>query len=68
MSDAPGGAGEHRPRQRRDAVRRDLPPTPAVDRDAAPGGLGLHMLAKVAGTLGWARTADVRRAAAAGRA
>ena len=32
----------------------ELPPTPAVDRDAADGGLGLYLVARIAGAHGWA--------------
>jgi signal transduction histidine kinase len=31
----------------------ELPPTPAVDRDAADGGLGLYLVARIAGAHGW---------------
>jgi hypothetical protein len=31
----------------------ELPPTPAVDRDAADGGLGLYLVARIAGDHGW---------------
>jgi serine phosphatase RsbU (regulator of sigma subunit) len=31
----------------------DTPPVPAVDRDAALGGLGLHLVAKISGAHGW---------------
>lgn len=31
----------------------DLPPTPAVDRDAADGGLGLYLVARITGAHGW---------------
>ena len=33
------------------AVER--PPTPAVDRDAAEGGLGLYLVAQICGAHGW---------------
>ena len=36
----------------------DSPPTPAVGRDAAFGGLGLHMVAALADDYGWTRTPD----------
>ena len=39
----------------------DLPPTPAVGRDAALGGLGLYMVAGLADAHGWTRTADGRK-------
>jgi anti-sigma regulatory factor (Ser/Thr protein kinase) len=32
----------------------DSPPTPAVDRDPALGGLGLHLVARLAAAVGWA--------------
>jgi anti-sigma regulatory factor (Ser/Thr protein kinase) len=32
----------------------DHPPVPAVDRDPAFGGLGLHLIARLASTHGWA--------------
>jgi anti-sigma regulatory factor (Ser/Thr protein kinase) len=31
----------------------DRPPTPAVDRDPAQGGLGLHLVARICGAHGW---------------
>jgi anti-sigma regulatory factor (Ser/Thr protein kinase) len=31
----------------------DQPPTPAVDRDAAQGGLGLYLVARICGAHGW---------------
>jgi hypothetical protein len=31
----------------------DLPPTPAVGRDAALGGLGLYLVADICATHGW---------------
>jgi anti-sigma regulatory factor (Ser/Thr protein kinase) len=31
----------------------DRPPVPAVDRDAALGGLGLHLVARICGAHGW---------------
>jgi anti-sigma regulatory factor (Ser/Thr protein kinase) len=31
----------------------DLPPTPAVDRDPALGGLGLHLVAQISAAHGW---------------
>ncbi len=31
----------------------ETPPTPAVDRDAADGGLGLYLVARVCGARGW---------------
>lgn len=31
----------------------ERPPVPAVDRDPARGGLGLHMVARIAGAHGW---------------
>lgn len=36
----------------RDAAA-DRPPTPAVDRDAAEGGLGLFLVARICGEHGW---------------
>ena len=34
-------------------ARPDQPPVPAVDRDPALGGLGLHLIARLAATHGW---------------
>jgi hypothetical protein len=31
----------------------DEPPMPAVDRDAARGGLGLYLIARIAAAHGW---------------
>ncbi len=31
----------------------DAPPTPAIDRDPADGGLGLYLVARICGTHGW---------------
>ena len=31
----------------------DVPPVPAFDRDAALGGLGLHLVARLSGAHGW---------------
>jgi hypothetical protein len=31
----------------------DRPPTPATGRDAASGGLGLHLVARLCGAHGW---------------
>jgi signal transduction histidine kinase len=39
----------------------ELPPTPALGRDAALGGLGLYMVAGLADAHGWTRTADGRK-------
>ena len=39
----------------------DEPPTPAVDRDAAEGGLGLYLVARVCSSHGWAKGADGRK-------
>jgi anti-sigma regulatory factor (Ser/Thr protein kinase) len=38
-----------------------VPPTPAVGRDAARGGLGLHMVAGAADAHGWTPTSDGRK-------
>ena len=35
-------------------ARPDRPPTPAVDRDPAFGGLGLHLIARLCAGHGWA--------------
>ena len=35
-------------------ARPDSPPVPAVDRDPAFGGLGLHLIARLAAAHGWA--------------
>jgi anti-sigma regulatory factor (Ser/Thr protein kinase) len=35
-------------------ARPDRPPVPAVDRDPALGGLGLHLIARLSTTVGWA--------------
>jgi two-component sensor histidine kinase len=35
----------------------DRPPTPAIGRDAAAGGLGLHLVTQLAAAHGWAVTA-----------
>ena len=32
----------------------DTPPTPAIDRDAALGGLGLYLVARLSSAHGWA--------------
>jgi two-component sensor histidine kinase len=40
----------------------DLPPTPAVGRDAALGGLGLYLAARICATYGW--DADDQRGSA----
>ncbi|GAA4753471.1 hypothetical protein GCM10023328_40920 [Modestobacter marinus] len=34
-------------------ARPDRPPVPAVDRDPAQGGLGLHLIARLSTTVGW---------------
>ncbi len=34
-------------------TRPDRPPVPAVDRDPALGGLGLHLIARLSATHGW---------------
>ncbi len=34
----------------------EQPPTPAVDRDPALGGLGLHLIARLSAACGWAVT------------
>jgi serine phosphatase RsbU (regulator of sigma subunit)/anti-sigma regulatory factor (Ser/Thr protein kinase) len=39
----------------------DSPPVPAVDRDAALGGLGLYLVARLAGAHGWAAEDDGRK-------
>lgn len=36
----------------------EQPPTPAVDRDAAEGGLGLYVVARTAGAHGWTVEGD----------
>lgn len=36
----------------------DHAPTPAVDRDPAFGGLGLHLISRLCGDYGWSVTAD----------
>src|SRR3954462_1139163 len=38
-----------------------IPPVPAVGRDAALGGLGLYLVAKLAGAHGWSVDADGRK-------
>ena len=40
----------------------DAPPMPAFDRDAALGGLGLHLVARLCGAHGWT-TSDGRKTA-----
>ncbi|MGY2085395.1 ATP-binding protein [Blastococcus sp. SYSU DS0539] len=35
-------------------ARPDRPPVPAVDRDPARGGLGLHLVARLSARFGWA--------------
>jgi anti-sigma regulatory factor (Ser/Thr protein kinase) len=40
----------------------DVPPVPSFDRDAALGGLGLHLVARLCGAHGWA-TRDGRKTA-----
>jgi len=40
----------------------DVPPVPAFDRDAALGGLGLHLVARLCGAHGWT-TRDGRKTA-----
>ena len=37
-------------------ARPDRPPTPAVDRDPALGGLGLHLIARLSSSHGWSVT------------
>lgn len=39
----------------------DGPPTPAIDRDAAEGGLGLYLVARVCSAHGWAEGPDGRK-------
>jgi anti-sigma regulatory factor (Ser/Thr protein kinase) len=39
----------------------DRPPVPAVDRDAAQGGLGLYLVARICGAHGWTVAADGRK-------
>jgi hypothetical protein len=39
----------------------DSPPVPAVDRDAALGGLGLHLVAHISGAHGWTAEDDGRK-------
>jgi anti-sigma regulatory factor (Ser/Thr protein kinase) len=39
----------------------DLPPTPAIGRDAALGGLGLYLVAEITDAHGWTRTPDGRK-------
>jgi signal transduction histidine kinase len=41
---------------------RDTPPAPAVDRDAALGGLGLYLVARLTSAHGWAPTHSGRKA------
>ena len=41
-------------------ARPEHPPVPAVDRDPALGGLGLHLIARLAAAHGW-MTAGVRK-------
>ena len=36
----------------------DVPPTPAVDRDAAAGGMGLHLVGRIAADHGWLVAGD----------
>jgi two-component sensor histidine kinase len=50
--------GEHAWLLRVSDAAGETPPTPAVGRDAALGGLGLHMVAALADDYGWTRTAD----------
>jgi anti-sigma regulatory factor (Ser/Thr protein kinase) len=40
----------------------DTPPTPAVDRDPAAGGLGLYMVARLAGGHGWSTSGAAKTA------
>ncbi|CCG03715.1 ATP-binding SpoIIE family protein phosphatase [Blastococcus saxobsidens] len=39
----------------------DVPPVPAVGRDAALGGLGLYLVAQIAGAHGWTADGDGRK-------
>jgi anti-sigma regulatory factor (Ser/Thr protein kinase) len=39
----------------------DAPPVPAVDRDAALGGLGLYLVAQISGAHGWTAADDGRK-------
>jgi signal transduction histidine kinase len=39
----------------------DSPPVPAVDRDAALGGLGLYLVARISGAHGWRAADDGRK-------
>jgi len=39
----------------------DVPPLPATDRDAAEGGLGLYLVARVCGAHGWTQGEDGRK-------
>jgi serine phosphatase RsbU (regulator of sigma subunit)/anti-sigma regulatory factor (Ser/Thr protein kinase) len=39
----------------------DAPPVPAVDRDAALGGLGLYLVAQISGAHGWTAEDDGRK-------
>jgi serine phosphatase RsbU (regulator of sigma subunit)/type II secretory pathway pseudopilin PulG len=39
----------------------DSPPVPAVDRDPALGGLGLHLVAQISGAHGWTAEDDGRK-------
>jgi anti-sigma regulatory factor (Ser/Thr protein kinase) len=36
----------------------DVPPSPAADRDAAEGGLGLYLVARISGAHGWVEHGD----------
>lgn len=36
----------------------DVPPSPAADRDAADGGLGLYLVARITGAHGWVEDGD----------
>jgi anti-sigma regulatory factor (Ser/Thr protein kinase) len=45
--------------------RPELPPAPAVDRDPALGGLGLHLVARLSVAFGWAVDGNRKRVWAA---